>query len=419
MTTQSRTAGTSTSPGGDPGAHGGAHGQEAGTRIRASLADWTLDPEVRHLNHGSFGAAPRSVLAVQGKLREEMDGNPDAWFRALPGRVAEARAEVAAFLRVPADELAFVLNASSGVSAVLNSQVLERGSRILLTDHSYGAVTMGVRRVAARAGALVDIVRVPLDASAERIRALFAEELARPGAPVALVVVDQITSPTARLFPVAAIVEEAHAVGARVLVDGAHAPATLAEPLAQAGAADYWTGNLHKWALAPRGTAALVARGPLAQELIPATDSWGAPNPFPERFDQQGTQDCTQWLAAPAGAAFLAERGGWDVARTELAERVGAAQAQLAEALGQDLAGVSVNEAPTMRLIPLAAGLATDPEAAAALQRRIARELRCEVSVTSWDGRGFLRLSAHVYNRPEDYAYLAERLPALLARAAD
>ncbi|SCE57187.1 hypothetical protein [Streptomyces sp. DfronAA-171] len=119
----------------------------------------------------------------------------------------------------------------------------------------------------------------------------------------------------------------------------------------------------------------------------------------------------------PGSLAFFAERGGWDAARATMDRTVTAAQTLLAEALHADLSGVTVNEALAMRLIPLAPVLATDPDRAAALQRRIAAELRCEVSITSWDGRGFLRLSAHVYNRPEEYEYLAERLPALLTAA--
>ncbi|ASY36350.1 MULTISPECIES: aminotransferase class V-fold PLP-dependent enzyme [unclassified Streptomyces] len=380
-------------------------------------ADFALDPEVRHLNHGSFGTVPRPVLDRLAALRAEMESNPDAWWRTLTGRIAAARAEVAAFLRTAPDSLAFVPNASAGASTVLASLRFTRGARILMTDHTYGAVAMGARRVAALHGAVVDTVHVPLDASTEHIRSLFARELGS-GAPVELVVVDQITSPTARLFPLPEIVAEAHAAGARVLVDGAHAPGLLADPLGHASGADYWTGNLHKWVCGPRGTAALVAAEDVAQDLVPLVNSWGAPNPYPHRFDEQGTQDVTGWLAVPGSLAFFAERGGWDAARATMDRTVTAAQALLAEALHADLSGVTVNEALAMRLIPLAPVLATDPDRAAALQRRVAAELRCEVSITSWDGRGFLRLSAHVYNRPEEYEYLAERLPALLTAAA-
>lgn len=59
------------------------------------LSAWPLSEDVRHLNHSSFGSSPRAVLAVQVDLRAEMDADPDRWFRGLPSRVAEARAEVA------------------------------------------------------------------------------------------------------------------------------------------------------------------------------------------------------------------------------------------------------------------------------------------------------------------------------------
>jgi isopenicillin-N epimerase len=67
-----------------------------------------------------------------------------------------------------------------------------------------------------------------------------------------------------------------------------------------------------------------------------------------------------------------------------------------------------------MQLVPLPAGLAITPDDAAALQTRIGDQIAVEIAVTSWDGEGFLRLSAQAYNAPADYARLAADLPALL-----
>ncbi|MGW7515017.1 aminotransferase class V-fold PLP-dependent enzyme [Streptomyces sp. NPDC054796] len=381
---------------------------------RTALDDWALDPAVRHLNHGSFGAVPRAALAEQRALAEEMEADPCRWFRGLPERVARARTDVARYLRTGADSLALVANASAGVSTVLGSVVLPRGSEVLLTDHTYGAVAMGAERAARRAGARVRTLHVPLDATAEQVTALFADAL---GPSVALVVVDQITSPTARLFPVGDIARLAHEAGARVLVDGAHAPGMLADPVGLSGEADYWVGNLHKWPCAPRGTAALVARGEQAQELYPLTDSWGTPDPFPQRFDQQGTVDLTAWLAAPRALGFVEERYGWDAARAHMARLAEAGQRTVARALDADLTAVAGCEAPAMRLVPLPPELATDQEAAHALQRRIADTTGCETAVTCFGGRGFLRLSAHLYTTEADFALLAERVPGCLTAA--
>ncbi|MCX5536980.1 aminotransferase class V-fold PLP-dependent enzyme [Streptomyces sp. NBC_00006] len=382
------------------------------------LDAWALDPDVRHLNHGSFGAVPRVTLDELRALRTEMETNPCRWFRGLPERVARARTDIARYLRVAPDTLALVPNASAGISTVLSSLELPPGSEVLLTDHSYGAVTMGVTRAAERAGARVRTLHIPLDATPAQIAALFADALGDTGAPTSLVVVDQITSATARLFPVADIVAHAHAAGALVLVDGAHAPGMLADPLADAGEADFWVGNLHKWPCAPRGTAALVSRGDRAQRLHPLTDSWGAPYPFPERFDQQGTVDLTPWLAAPRSLDFIEERFGWDAARRDMAELAGEAQQLLADALGVDTGPVGGSPAPAMRLVPLPDGAASDQDAAHALGRHLADTIGCETAVTTWNGRGFLRLSAHLYNDRKDYAYLADQLPTALAATA-
>jgi isopenicillin-N epimerase len=89
-------------------------------------------------------------------------------------------------------------------------------------------------------------------------------------------------------------------------------------------------------------------------------------------------------------------------------------QRVLAQELGLDPAGLPRDPAVSMQLVPLPAGLASTPDEAAALQSRIGDQIAVEVAVTSWDGQGFLRLSAQAYNSPADYARLAADLPALL-----
>ncbi|MFJ2949783.1 aminotransferase class V-fold PLP-dependent enzyme [Streptomyces sp. NPDC087226] len=388
---------------------------------RPAAAAWTLDPALRHLNHGSFGAVPLAAQERQREWRERMESAPVVWFPELPGRLAAARAELAAFLGTDAGDLALVPNASAGASVVYANLERRGGGEIVVTDHGYGAVTMGAERLARRWGGRVRTAGVPLDAGEEEA---YEAVLAEVGADTGLVVLDQITSATARRLPVRRIGAELRRRGIPLLVDGAHAPGLIAAPL-EGLACDFWTGNLHKWGCAPRGTAALVARGPLRDGLYPLIDSWGAGDPYPERFDQQGTVDATGPLAAPAALDFIDAAWGWAAARRYMDELA----AYGARVVGDALAALTGTDAsvdvgmpvPGMRLVRLPDGLAGTRLAADALRDRAPAELGVETAFTSFGGVGYVRLSAHVYNTAEDYEYFAEKCVPVLgewARAA-
>ena len=379
---------------------------------------FTLDPRLGHLNHGSFGAVPRVSQDEQARLRSVMESAPVAWFPPLPGLVAGARRRVAGFLGVDARDTAFVPNASAGASVVYSSLPVSHGVEILVTDHGYGAVTMGAERLARRWGGRVRTVAVPLDADHDTSAAIIVEAIG-PG--TSLVVLDQITSPTARRLPVESVSHAARERGVPMLVDGAHAPGLIADPLADLDC-DFWVGNLHKFTCAPRGTGVLVARGPLVPELNPLIDSWGATEPYPERFDTQGTLDLTNWLASPTSLDFIAETWGWDTARRYMSELADYAVDVITRAFsaitGEDHrvdVGMPVG---ALRLVRLPPGLATGHLEANGLRDRVVDELGVECAFTAFDGVGYLRLSTHVYNTASDYEDFAERCVPVLARWA-
>lgn len=387
-------------------------------RGEPALSRWTLDPSTVHLNHGSFGAVPVETAAYQAELAREMNGIPGDWFAALPGRIGAARHRAAAFLRTDPDSAAFVINASAGVSVVLQSLELRSGAEILVTDHSYGAVTMAAQRAVARVGGTVREVPVPLEATDDEVVDILASALT---ARTALLIVDQITSATARVFPVAAIAERAHEHEVPVLVDAAHAPAMLAEPLA-GSTADYWVGNLHKWGCTPRGAAVLVASPAVAPTLYPSIDSWGHPHPYPTRFDTQGTVDATAQLAAPHALDFVEREFGWDAARSYMTRLVEYAEALVGDALeaATDAPArvATASPAPAMRLVGLPTGLVRTPTDAHELRDVLALDLGFQTAITSWNGTGYLRLSAHVYNTADDYLAFAETAVPVIASLA-
>ncbi|MFK3677774.1 aminotransferase class V-fold PLP-dependent enzyme [Microbacterium sp. NPDC090218] len=379
---------------------------------------WPLDPTIVHLNHGSFGAVPTPVVAHQDALRREADRSPVGWFPRIGEYVREARERVAPFVGARPDDSVFVPNASAAATVVYNALRLSEGDEILVTDHGYGAVTMGAARLAQRFGASVRTVALPLLASDDEVVQRFTDALTPR---TRLIVVDQITSPTARLLPTRRIAEAAAARGIRTLVDGAHAPGLIPDAAAVAGG-DWWFGNLHKWPCAPRGSALLVTEASDRHDLWPLIDSWAAAEPYPVRFDTQGTIDATTYLSTPAAIDFIEQEFGWNQTRATLHHLADAGAERIAEALrpysDEEPLTALPSPVPSMRLIRLPQGLGATREDADELRMQLLDETGVETAFTSFRGIGYFRLSVHLYTEETDIAAFAERcIPAILERA--
>ena len=388
-----------------------------GTSIAGIEISWerrrdlfTLDPALAHLNHGSFGAVPIPVQRAQQHVRDEMDANPVGFFnRGLIDRITHTRRHIAAFLGADADGTAMAANATTATQLVLNSLRPEPGDEILVTDHGYAAARLAADRLCERTGAVVREVRVPLGAEDDEVVALVLGA-ARPGR-TRLAIVDQVTSPTATLLPVSRIAAGLREREIPLLVDGAHAPGMLAVDVSAIGA-DFWVGNLHKWAFAPRPTAVLVAAPHRRATIDPLVVSFEVHAGFPGSVEFAGTLDYTPWLAAPAGLHLLRTLEP-DRVRQHNIELVERGQRVVAAALDLDPSLLPNQTGPvSMRVVPLPADL-EDPEVARDLQRRLALEHGCEVALSLWNGFAFVRLSAQIYNHAEDYERLGAALAAL------
>ena len=83
---------------------------------------WALDPDVIQLNHGSFGACPRSVLEAQQRYRARIERQPTGFFIRERSALLEASREaLARLVRCEPADLAFVRNATTAVNDVLGS----------------------------------------------------------------------------------------------------------------------------------------------------------------------------------------------------------------------------------------------------------------------------------------------------------
>ena len=274
----------------------------------AMRAEWALDPGFVTVNHGAYGATPRAVLAAQAAIQASMEAQPNRFMRAeLPGALRGAAAGLAGFLGARGEDLVFVTNATEACNAVLRSALLTPGDEVLVLTHGYGAVRNTVRHVAARAGARMTEAVIPYPRPADE--AVLAALNAALTPRTRLAVLDHVTSPSALVLPLAAMIARCHAAGVKVLVDGAHAPGMLPLDLPALGA-EWYVGNCHKWLCAPKGAGFLWARPDAQAGLHPAVISHGLDTGFTAEFDWTGTRDFSAYLAVPAALEFWTRLGG-------------------------------------------------------------------------------------------------------------
>ena len=108
--------------------------------------DFLLAEGIDHLNHGSYGATPRSVLDAAQRWRLEIEADPSTFFRRdLPGLLRGAAERVAAFLGGKGEDWAFVENATSGLNATIASLELVPGDELLCLSQVYGAIGNALR----------------------------------------------------------------------------------------------------------------------------------------------------------------------------------------------------------------------------------------------------------------------------------
>ncbi|UYM05048.1 aminotransferase class V-fold PLP-dependent enzyme [Solicola gregarius] len=378
-----------------------------------------LDLSVVHLNHGSFGAVPRAVAVAQRRVRERAEANPMRFHRVeLPGLKEQARGVAAEFLGVGADDVALVRNVTQAAATVLAALAddgrLTAGDAMVLADHTYESVRNLARRTCRRTGAAYESVECAADADPDAIVAAYRRGLERAhsrGLRPSVVLVDHIVSPTGAVMPVSRICALAREFGALSFVDAAHAPGQVAARPAESGA-DLWASTWHKWGFAPRGTSALWASPAVRERLLPLASGAPGDTAFPLTFDRTGTDDYTGWCCLADAVAFWHDAGGPDIAhRSRTLLDTGAAVVR--DALGADDQPIPPDPAPCMRLVPLPAGTAATAADAARLYERLS-ERGFEVQVVAHAGRGYVRLSASLYNAPDDYERLAKAMPDAL-----
>jgi isopenicillin-N epimerase len=368
--------------------------------LAEAKSEWDLDPEVHHLNHGSYGAVPRVVYAEQLRWHQESLRNPvEFYFRQSLAVAADARAKVAKFLGQEANQIALVRNTTEAATTTKRGFPFKAGDEVIVFDQEYGAITYAVKRGLEPAGGKLVELAVPRLTPDEEVVKL-VEAAITPK--TVMLVVDHVTSGTARTFPIFELSALCKAHGIAIAIDASHAPGNFDTDLDLLDP-DFWFGNLHKWVSAPQGVG-VFRIAPRWQEIVKSNVvSWNEFQPYPIQFDHVGTVDLTPWLAAPRAIEFY-ENFGWDRVRKAHQARMRYGRDLVMAELGIGIDELREENLPmgVVQIHNLQGGL----EGQMALHKKLWNEYKVEVPITNFNGDYFFRISGHLYNTPADYEAL-------------
>jgi kynureninase len=264
----------------------------------------------------SLGAMPRATRATVQEFLDAWDTRGvRAWHEGWWDLGAQVGDLLAPILGVRPGTISMHQNVTVALAIVASCHTFEgRRRTIVLSDLEFPSNTYlfeGFRRYGA------EIVYVPCD---DAIRVPLERLLDAIDETTLLVPLSLVLFRSAYIQDARAVVEKAHRVGARVVLDVYQAAGTLPMSLEAMGV-DFAVGGSVKWLCGGPGAGYLYVRPDLAPELRPGVTGWAAhAAPFdfvvgparyadaPQRF-QTGTPNVPALAAARAGYGIVGEVG--------------------------------------------------------------------------------------------------------------
>lgn len=350
-----------------------------------------LIPDDRiYLNNGTLGPQPRIVVeAVAEHARRVAMTYP-------PGvRWDDLKAASAELLDADPEGFVYPRNTTEAMNFVAHGLEIGAGDAVVTTDHEHIGGLSPWELVTTRRSAELRIARLPVPAASgeELLEAVWSEVDGR----TRVVSVSHVTFTNGTTLPVAELADRCRERGIVFVADGAHPPGMLATSLSEIGA-DFYASSPHKWLLAPQGTGLLHLAGRWRTELWPtlASGGWDDTELGAHRLNHMGTLDESRLAGLLAAIEFHRALGP-----DRIEARVRALQRRLRSALSS-IDGIRiVTPAPG----DLSSGMLSfrmERVDSLELQRHLARTANVRTRVIGEYDLGWMRLSTHVYNLPEE-----------------
>ena len=284
------------------------------------------NPDLAFLDSAATAQRPAAVLDAERRFYETMNANPLRGLYRLSveatASIEEARKRIAGFIgaldekdRPQADQIVFTRNASESLNLVAHTLPevvnLGPGDEVAITIMEHHSNLIPWQQVCRATGATLVYLRPNDDFT------ITQDEIeAKIGPATKIVSVTHVSNVLGVENPVAAIAERAHAMGAKLVVDGAQSVPHLPVDVRTLGC-DLLAFSAHKLG-GPMGIGVLWGKKELLNAMPPfltggemidsVTETDAVWAPVPAKFEA-GTQDAAGSYATDAAIAYLQQFG--------------------------------------------------------------------------------------------------------------
>lgn len=376
-------------------------------------SQFLLDPSITFLNHGSFGACPKPIFEEYQRFQMELEKEPVYFIQKKQAEYLKiAKERLAKYIGCNANDFFFTPNPTFAVNTIMRSLNLKEGDEILSTNHEYGAMDRTWNFYCKKSGA--KYIRQNISLPVVSKEQILEEFWSGCTSKTKIIFLNQISSATALIFPVKEICDKARELGLITIVDGAHVTGQLDLNIAELNP-DFYTGTLHKWMLAPKGSSFLYVKKDFQEMLDPLVVGWGyesvAPgeSQFLDYQEFQGTRDISAFLCAPKVIDFLNEND-WKTKAKECRNIVLNNYQRFCDLLNtKPICPIKDEFLVQMASVPVKT---SNP---AALKELLFNKYKIEIPVMPLNGNYFIRYSINAYNSQEDLDILYKALEDIIA----
>lgn len=363
---------------------------------------YTVDPNIINLNNGGVSPSPRVVQeAVERYNRLANEGPSYYMWRIIDLGREPLRQKLAELAGCDADEIAINRNSTEALNTVIYGLPLQSGDEVIGTKQDYPNMINAWKQRQEREGIVYR--QINFDFPVEDDETIVSAYEKAITSKTKLLHITHVVNWVGQILPVRKIADMAHAKGIEVLVDGAHSFGLLDFKIPDLGA-DYFGSSLHKFLSAPIGSGLLWVKKDHISKIWPLLCNDNPRSSDIRKFETLGTRSFP--IEQGIGEAINFHNG---IGKKRKEERIRYLKNYWA-GKAKDIPKVKIHTSFNARYSCAICGISIDGMTPQQLDQELFNKYKIHAVSISWENINCVRVTPHVYTRPQDLDKLAKAI---------